>query len=76
VSVSVSDTGEGIPAEHLPHLFDRFYRADSSRARQTGGAGLGLAIVKQLVVAHGGAVSAASEPGRGSTLTFTLPIQA
>jgi signal transduction histidine kinase len=75
-SVSVSDTGEGIPAEHLPHLFDRFYRADSSRARQTGGAGLGLAIVKQLVVAHGGAVSAASEPGRGSTLTFTLPIQA
>jgi signal transduction histidine kinase len=75
VSVSVRDTGTGIPAEHLPYVFDRFYRADSSRARQTGGAGLGLAIVKQLVVAHGGAVSVASEPGKGSTFTFTLPTQ-
>jgi signal transduction histidine kinase len=75
VSVSVNDTGEGIPAEHLPHIFDRFYRADKSRARQTGGAGLGLAIVKQLVVAHGGTVDVASEPGLGSTFTFTLPVQ-
>jgi signal transduction histidine kinase len=74
VSVAVSDTGEGIPAEHLPYVFDRFYRADKSRARGTGGAGLGLAIVKQLVAAHGGAVSVASEPGRGSTFTFTLPV--
>jgi signal transduction histidine kinase len=73
VSVAVRDTGEGIPAEHLPYVFDRFYRADKSRARQTGGAGLGLAIVKQIVVAHGGTVSVTSEPGQGSTLTFTLP---
>ena len=74
VAVSVRDTGSGISPEHLPHVFERFYRADKSRARQTGGAGLGLAIVKQLVVAHGGSVSVESEPGRGSTLTFTLPL--
>lgn len=73
VAVSVSDTGEGIAAEHLPHVFDRFYRADSSRARQTGGAGLGLAIVRQLVEAHGGEVTVTSTPGQGSTFTFTLP---
>ncbi|MEJ5197508.1 MAG: ATP-binding protein, partial [Anaerolineae bacterium] len=73
VAVSVHDTGTGISPEDLPHVFERFYRADKSRARQTGGAGLGLAIVKQLVVAHGGQVSAESEPGRGSTFTFTLP---
>jgi signal transduction histidine kinase len=75
VFVSVRDTGTGIPAEHLPYVFDRFYRADKSRARETGGAGLGLAIVKQLVLAHGGAVSATSEPGRGSTFNFTLPVR-
>jgi signal transduction histidine kinase len=75
ISAAVSDTGEGIPADALPYVFDRFYRADKSRARETGGAGLGLAIVKQLVVAHGGTVSVASEPGRGSTFTFTLPTQ-
>jgi signal transduction histidine kinase len=75
VSVSVQDTGAGIPAEHLPYVFDRFYRADPSRARQTGGAGLGLAIVRQLVVAHGGTISVTSEPGQGSTFTFTLPTQ-
>jgi signal transduction histidine kinase len=75
VSVSVSDTGTGIPPEHLPYVFDRFYRVDSSRTRQTGGAGLGLAIVKQLVAAHDGTVSVTSEPGRGSTFTFTLPVQ-
>jgi signal transduction histidine kinase len=73
VTVSVRDTGEGIPPEHLLYVFDRFYRADKSRARQTGGAGLGLAIVKQLVVAHGGTIRVASEPGQGSTFTFTLP---
>jgi two-component system sensor histidine kinase BaeS len=75
ISVAVSDTGEGIPAEHLAYVFDRFYRADKSRARQTGGAGLGLAIAKQLVVAHGGTISVTSEPGQGSTFTFTLPTQ-
>lgn len=74
VAVSVRDTGTGIAPEHLPYVFDRFYRADKSRARQTGGAGLGLAIVKQLVVAHGGSIRVESVPGQGSTFTFTLPI--
>jgi signal transduction histidine kinase len=74
VTVVVRDTGTGIPPEHLPFVFDRFYRADPSRARQTGGAGLGLAIVKQLVLAHGGDISVTSQPGQGSTFTFTLPV--
>jgi signal transduction histidine kinase len=73
VAVSVSDTGAGIATEHLPHVFDRFYRADQSRARQTGGAGLGLAIARQLVAAHGGSIRVESQVGRGSTFTFTLP---
>lgn len=79
VEVAVEDEGPGIPAEHLPHLFDRFYRTDPSRTRTTGGAGLGLAIVKQLVEAHGGQVgveSATGAPGgrsrRGSRFWFTL----
>lgn len=74
VEVAVRDTGTGIDPEHLPHVFDRFYRVDKSRSRQTGGAGLGLAIVKQLVLAHGGTVGVESKPGQGSTFTFTLPI--
>jgi signal transduction histidine kinase len=74
VLISVSDTGSGVRPEDLPYVFDRFYRADKSRARQTGGAGLGLAIVKQLVLAHGGTVSASSVPGQGSTFTFTIPL--
>ncbi len=74
VAVYVRDTGTGIAPEHLPYVFDRFYRADKSRARQTGGAGLGLAIVKQLVIAQGGSVSVESEPDRGTTFTFTLPV--
>src|SRR5207244_8251330 len=73
VAVAVRDTGCGIPPEHLPYVFDRFYRADPARARATGGAGLGLAIVKHLVAAQGGRVEAASEPGRGTTIRFTLP---
>jgi len=73
VRLVVADTGGGIAAEHLPHVFDRFYRADPSRARATGGAGLGLAIVKQLVEAHGGSVAVASEPGQGTQFTITLP---
>jgi signal transduction histidine kinase len=76
VAVTVSDTGIGIAPEHLPYVFDRFYRADRSRTRQTGGAGLGLAIVRQLVVAHGGSVSVESTPGQGSAFTFTLPVDA
>ena len=73
VAVTVHDTGTGIAPEHLPHVFDRFYRADQSR-RKTGGAGLGLAIVKQLVIAIGGTITAESAPGQGSTFTFTLPV--
>ncbi len=74
VRVSVHDNGEGIPAEHLPYLFERFYRVDPSRARATGGTGLGLAIVKQMVQAHGGRVEVESYPGRGTCFTFTLPM--
>jgi signal transduction histidine kinase len=71
--VSVRDTGPGIAPEHLPNIFERFYRADGSRARATGGVGLGLAIVRQLVAAHGGRVWAESEPGAGACFRFTLP---
>ena len=74
VRVSVQDTGEGIAAEHLRDIFERFYRADASRARATGGTGLGLAIVKQMVQAHGGRVEVESQPGQGACFMFTLPL--
>jgi signal transduction histidine kinase len=74
VRIDVRDTGCGIAAEHLPNVFERFYRADPSRARATGGAGLGLALVKQFVTAHGGEVAVASTPGSGSRFSFTLPV--
>ncbi len=74
VEVSVSDTGEGIPAEDLPHIFERFYRVDKSRARVTGGSGLGLTIAKRLVEAHGGTITVQSKLGKGSRFSFTLPI--
>ena len=73
VEFAVEDSGSGIAREHLPHIFERLYRADPSRSRATGGAGLGLAIVKQLVEQQGGTVAAASEPGRGTRISFTLP---
>jgi two-component system sensor histidine kinase BaeS len=74
VRIDVTDTGCGIPAEHLPHVFDRFYRADPSRDRATGGAGLGLAIVRRLAEAHGGTATAASQgDGRGTTITLWIP---
>ena len=73
VEVTVTDTGPGIAPEHLPFVFERFYRADDSRARSTGGAGLGLAIVKQLVEAQGGRVWVKGEPGKGSCFGVVFP---
>lgn len=72
--ITVTDTGEGIPAEHLPHIFERFYRADAARDRRHGGSGIGLAIVHAIVTAHHGHVTAHSAgPGTGTTFTLTLP---
>jgi signal transduction histidine kinase len=73
VVIQVEDTGSGIPADHLPHVFDRFYRVDASRERGAGGTGLGLALVKAIVEAHHGTVSIASEVSRGTTVTIKLP---
>lgn len=75
IEISVRDTGEGIPAEELPNIFERFYRVDKSRARVTGGSGLGLTITKRLVEAHGGTIDVQSQLGKGSCFTFTLPIE-
>lgn len=74
VEVFVSDTGAGIPPEHLPHIFERFYRVDPSRSRATGGSGIGLTIARQLVEAHGGSLWAESEVGKGSSFRLTLPV--
>ncbi len=74
VDIVVADTGEGIAADHLPHLFDRFYRADPARARATGGSGIGLTIARALARAHRGDLTATSDgPGHGATFTLTLP---
>lgn len=73
VVLGVSDTGGGIRAEDLPYVFERFYRADKSRARAEGGSGLGLAIAKSIVEAHGGAIRVRSEVGRGTTFEITVP---
>jgi len=74
VEVSVTDTGEGIPADDLPNIFERFYRVDKSRTRATGGSGLGLTIAKRLVEAHGGKIKVQSELGKGSCFSFTIPV--
>ncbi len=71
--VRVEDDGEGIPEEHLPHLFERFYRVDKARDRERGGSGLGLAIVKAILEAHGGEVWVESQVGKGTAFSFSLP---
>ncbi|MDP3880405.1 MAG: ATP-binding protein [Dehalococcoidales bacterium] len=74
IAITVADSGEGIPAEDLPYIFERFYRVDKSRTRATGGNGLGLTIAKRLVEAHGDNIEVESELGRGSRFTFTVPV--
>ncbi|NMC35267.1 MAG: cell wall metabolism sensor histidine kinase WalK, partial [Veillonellaceae bacterium] len=75
VTLAVKDTGMGIPAEHLPNIFTRFYRVDKSRARASGGSGIGLTIAKSIIEAHGGRIWVESDgEGKGSTFLFTLPV--
>ena len=73
VEFFVQDFGGGIASEHLPRLFERFYRVDKARSRESGGTGLGLAIAKHIMLAHGGSIRAESELAHGSTFLFTLP---
>jgi signal transduction histidine kinase len=73
-AVMVQDTGIGIAADHLPKLFDRFYRADSSRSSSVGGHGLGLSICAAIARAHGGSIAAESTPGKGTVFTVSLPV--
>ncbi len=74
LTIDVTDTGIGIAPEDLPQIFDRFWRADKARSRNTGGSGLGLAIARDLVQAHGGDLTVASTVGVGSTFTVRLPV--
>ncbi len=74
VQVHVADTGAGIAAEDLPHVFERFYRGEKSRSRATGGSGLGLAIARAIIEAHGGRIWVESQPGHGARFVFTLPL--
>jgi len=74
VEFYVQDFGPGIPSEQLPRLFERFYRVDKARSRESGGTGLGLAIAKHIVMAHGGSIWPQSELNHGSTFSFTLPV--
>ena len=75
VEIRVHDSGPGIEPEELPSIFDRFYRTDKSRQRESGGSGLGLAIAKSIVEGHGGRIWAESEPGEGTTIVIALPIE-
>lgn len=76
IRFEISDTGEGINAADLPHVFERFYRGEKSRSRATGGAGLGLAITRGIIEAHGGTIAITSEPGHGTHVHFELPLVA
>jgi len=73
IELAVADDGIGIPAEHLPRIFERFYRVDPSRSREEGGTGLGLAIVRHMVEAHGGRIRAESAPREGTTIRCWFP---
>src|SRR5438067_334500 len=73
VVLSVADQGPGIPTADLPRIFERFYRADKARGREFGSTGLGLSIVKHIAQLHGGEVRAQSEPGKGTTVSVSLP---
>ncbi|MFH1634241.1 MAG: ATP-binding protein, partial [Chloroflexota bacterium] len=73
VRIVIHNSGEGIPSEYLPHLFERFYRVEEHRSSETGGSGLGLAIAREIVRLHGGKISVQSEPGQGTTFTVILP---
>jgi signal transduction histidine kinase len=75
IMLTVRDTGIGILMEHLPHLFERFYRVDKARGRAEGGTGLGLSIVQSIIVAHGGRVELTSAPGQGTTCVVSLPAE-
>jgi signal transduction histidine kinase len=72
---AVSDTGIGIPPEHLPHIFERFYRVDKARSRADGGVGLGMAIAKYIADSHGGKIEVESQVGKGTTFTVTIPLK-
>ena len=74
VSLDVVDQGPGIPSEHQPYVFDRFYRVDRARTREWGGTGLGLSITRWAIEAHGGGITLKSEEGRGSTFRISLPL--
>ncbi len=73
-TVTVSDTGIGIQSEDLPHILERFYRADRARSRNRGGSGLGLAIVQSIIQEHQGCIEVESTPGKGSTFSVRLPV--
>ncbi|MEW5995262.1 MAG: ATP-binding protein, partial [Candidatus Zixiibacteriota bacterium] len=75
LTIVVTDKGCGIPPEHQPRIFERFYRVDKGRSRELGGTGLGLAIVKHIALAHGGKVAVESEPGKGSSFIIRLPLK-
>jgi signal transduction histidine kinase len=75
IQISVQDTGEGLPAEEAAHIFERFYRVDTSRQRESGGSGLGLAISKSIIEGHGGKIWAESKVGQGLTILISLPTE-
>jgi signal transduction histidine kinase len=75
LEIRIQDTGCGIDPEDIPHIFDRFYRADKARTRETGGTGLGLAIVREIIARHHGTVSLESAVGKGSTFIILLPLR-